>query len=253
MDIRHAVSVKSGISEEKIAALDVHAASPLFTERERAALALAEELTRRAGDVSEACFSRVREHFSEAQVVELVFIVGYQDFASTFAHAFGLAPQGFARRAPASRRPRRLLRRAVAALAPLVIAVGIASGQSSDVRTVQIVVGDNMRFTPAVIHAHPSERIHVAMTNGARTGVQHNFVLLKKGTSPKSLLQRTAAGHEPDVAAAGPNVIAATPLTPRGETREVTFQAPAEPGDYVFVCTQEGHYALGMHGELIVK
>jgi hypothetical protein len=40
--------------------------------------------------------SRVREHFSEAEILELVFVVGYQIFASKFAKAFRLAPQGFA-------------------------------------------------------------------------------------------------------------------------------------------------------------
>ena len=38
----------------------------------------------------------LREHFSEAEAVELMFIVGYQTFASKFAKAFALAPQGLA-------------------------------------------------------------------------------------------------------------------------------------------------------------
>ena len=41
--------------------------------------------------------ARLREHFSEAEIVELTFIVGYQTFASKFAKAFALAPQGFTR------------------------------------------------------------------------------------------------------------------------------------------------------------
>ena len=47
-------------------------------------------------EVTDACVARLREHFSEAEVVELTFIVGYQTFASKFAKAFRLAPQGFA-------------------------------------------------------------------------------------------------------------------------------------------------------------
>jgi len=38
----------------------------------------------------------VREHFSEAEALDLVFIIGYQIFASKFAKAFRLTPQGFA-------------------------------------------------------------------------------------------------------------------------------------------------------------
>ncbi len=45
-------------------------------------------------DVPDACFDRVRAHFSEADAVELTFVVGYQVFASKFAKAFVLAPPG---------------------------------------------------------------------------------------------------------------------------------------------------------------
>jgi hypothetical protein len=38
---------------------------------------------------------RLREHFAAAEIVELTFIIGYQTFASKFAKAFRLAPQGF--------------------------------------------------------------------------------------------------------------------------------------------------------------
>ena len=46
--------------------------------------------------MSDECFGRLREHFTEAEIVELTFIVGYQTFASQFAKAFQLQPQGFA-------------------------------------------------------------------------------------------------------------------------------------------------------------
>ena len=45
--------------------------------------------------MTDECLARVREHFLEAEIVELTFIVGYQTFASKFANAFDLAPQGF--------------------------------------------------------------------------------------------------------------------------------------------------------------
>ena len=38
---------------------------------------------------------QVREHFTEPEMVELAFIGGFQIFASKFAKAFRLAPQGF--------------------------------------------------------------------------------------------------------------------------------------------------------------
>jgi alkylhydroperoxidase family enzyme len=87
--------VKAGIPESKLAALSAFETSPEFTERERAALAFATAIVRDDEDVTDACWARVREHFSEPEVVELVFAVGYQVFASKFAKAFALTPQGF--------------------------------------------------------------------------------------------------------------------------------------------------------------
>lgn len=96
MDIRHAVGVKAGVDETTLTALAGWRASTQFSAREKAALELSEELVADDPDVSNACFARVREHFSEPEVLELVFIIGYQIFASKFAKAFRLTPQGFA-------------------------------------------------------------------------------------------------------------------------------------------------------------
>jgi alkylhydroperoxidase family enzyme len=96
MDIRRAVGVTVGIPGEKLDELPRYPWSDRFTAREKAALAYAEAITRDDREVTDECVARLREHFSEAEVVELTFIVGYQTFASKFAKAFRLAPQGFA-------------------------------------------------------------------------------------------------------------------------------------------------------------
>jgi alkylhydroperoxidase family enzyme len=95
MDIRRAVGAKQGIPVEKLDALARYATSDRFTARERVALAYAEAIVREDREVTDACVARLRAHFSEAEVVELKFIVGYQTFASKFAKAFRLTPQGF--------------------------------------------------------------------------------------------------------------------------------------------------------------
>ena len=101
MDIRHAVGVKAGVDATTLSALAGWRASASFSAREKAALELSEELVADDPDVSDACFARMREHFSEPDVLELVFVIGYQIFASKFAKAFRLAPQGFASTRPA--------------------------------------------------------------------------------------------------------------------------------------------------------
>jgi alkylhydroperoxidase family enzyme len=87
MDIRRAVGAKRGIPVEKLDALSDYSASERFTARERVALAYSEAIVREDREVTDTCVARLREHFSEAEVVEVTFIVGYQTFASKFAKA----------------------------------------------------------------------------------------------------------------------------------------------------------------------
>jgi alkylhydroperoxidase family enzyme len=95
MDIRHAVGVKVGVPAEKLADVLDYRDNPRFSAREQAALEFCERTTRDDLEVTEACLARLREHFAEPEIVELAFIAGYQIFASKFAKAFRLAPQGF--------------------------------------------------------------------------------------------------------------------------------------------------------------
>ena len=50
--------------------------SPLFTERERAALAWTEAVTRLPDGVSEALFAATRQHFSEEEITKLTVAIG---------------------------------------------------------------------------------------------------------------------------------------------------------------------------------
>jgi alkylhydroperoxidase family enzyme len=98
MDIQHAVGVKAGVPVEALAALAAYADDPRFTAREKAALEFSERVAREDREVSDRCFARLRAHFSEAEIVELAFVIGYQTFASKFAKAFRLPAQGFSPR-----------------------------------------------------------------------------------------------------------------------------------------------------------
>jgi len=95
MDIRHAVGVKLGVPAEKLADVATYPSSPHFSARERAALEFCERIVRDDQEITDECWARLHEHFGEPEIVELTFIIGYQTFASKFAKAFRLAPQGF--------------------------------------------------------------------------------------------------------------------------------------------------------------
>ena len=69
--MRYAGARHAGLTEAKIAAIDDES-SGLLTARERAALEFAEKLAVDHHKVDDALWSEVREHFSEAEIIELV-------------------------------------------------------------------------------------------------------------------------------------------------------------------------------------
>jgi alkylhydroperoxidase family enzyme len=95
MDIRRAVGVKMGVRPEKFADLQRYQDSARYSDRERAALSFCEQISRDDLDVTEECLARLREHFTQPEIVELTFTIGFQTFASKFAKAWRLPAQGF--------------------------------------------------------------------------------------------------------------------------------------------------------------
>lgn len=87
--------MQSGASVEKIQEVPRFRESPLFSERERVALELAERMTITGEKVSDELFSRVRQHFSEAETVELAAAVALENFRSKLNVALGVEAQGF--------------------------------------------------------------------------------------------------------------------------------------------------------------
>jgi alkylhydroperoxidase family enzyme len=65
--------------------------SPLFTEVERSAIALAVELTKTA-KLSRGTFERAMAHFDERQIVELVVNVGVANLNNRVTEAFAADP-----------------------------------------------------------------------------------------------------------------------------------------------------------------
>jgi azurin len=125
-------------------------------------------------------------------------------------------------------------------------------------RVVRIQTADNMKFVPAAIVAAPGESITVVLTHVGqmpKVAMGHNFVLLKKASEAKAVVDACASARETDFIAPSvkPQLLAFTKLIGPGETAEATFTAPAQRGDYLFICTFPGHFAVGMKGTLTVK
>jgi azurin len=114
-------------------------------------------------------------------------------------------------------------------------------------------VGNTMAFDKTKLSVPAGAEVHLTIKNNATMAtLPHNWVLVKPGT-------------EASVAAAGlklgepagyfdvrdKNALAHTPMAKPGETTDVTFTAPADAGDYPYICTYPGHYMM-MKGVLTV-
>jgi alkylhydroperoxidase family enzyme len=92
------VSSAAGVSEAKILALDDYATSPLFDERERAALAYADAITLSDRDVEDGLFQRLQANFDEAAIIELTAVIAWENASSKFNRALRIGSQGLWRR-----------------------------------------------------------------------------------------------------------------------------------------------------------
>ena len=90
MDIGSAVGRTHSLTREEIAAVPDFGRSPLFTERERAALEYAEEMSKTPVRVSEELFARLRAHFDDGEIIDLTASIAYENYRARFNHALGI-------------------------------------------------------------------------------------------------------------------------------------------------------------------
>jgi alkylhydroperoxidase family enzyme len=88
MDTNAVGSSRGGASHEKIAAVATFRESDLFSPAERAALSMAEAMTRTPVDVSDDVFAEARGHFSDEQMVELAATIAMENYRARFNRAF---------------------------------------------------------------------------------------------------------------------------------------------------------------------
>jgi len=141
-----------------------------------------------------------------------------------------------------------------------------SDGSSSDAQTEQSSdadrevtlqpEGNQMKFAQTEFTAEAGETVRLVFENVAESpSMVHNVLILN--TNDEEVVERVgtegqsagqSAGYVPDDDA----IIAHTDLAQPGETVEVTFTAPDEPGEYTYVCTYPGHWAM-MQGTMIVE
>src|SRR5881396_1876262 len=79
VDLARSLAIRERLGLEKLNTISQYRTSPLFTARERAALAYVEEATRHKR-VSDATFAELRRHFDERAIVEITWVNALENY-----------------------------------------------------------------------------------------------------------------------------------------------------------------------------
>jgi len=73
-------ALRHGVSPEKLSALPEYLSSPLYSEAERVAIDFSFAAASQPNDVDDALFERLKAHWNEGQIVEILGVVGLFGF-----------------------------------------------------------------------------------------------------------------------------------------------------------------------------
>lgn len=143
-------------------------------------------------------------------------------------------------------------------LISLLLTLAPAYILTADATKVIITGNDTMQFDLKTFEAKAGENVELTFKNIGKIpkiAMGHNLVILKKGVSAIAFGQK-AMGAGANATNALPDsvkgdTIAATKLLGPAESETITFTAP-DAGDYEYVCTFPGHFAM-MRGVMKVK
>lgn len=93
LDIGRMMAVKENMSMEKFDALPAYRTSSLFSEKERAALAYAEEATLNKR-VSDATFNELQRYYSDREIVEITILTALENFTNLTNIPLGIGSDG---------------------------------------------------------------------------------------------------------------------------------------------------------------
>lgn len=133
------------------------------------------------------------------------------------------------------------------------------ANESTPAKEITITGNDAMQFDVKSFEANVQQSLRLTFKNiGSmpKIAMGHNLVILKKDISAITFGQKVLASGG---SATNPlpksllgDVIASTRLLGPGESEVVIFKAPNETGEYEYVCTFPGHFAM-MRGKMIVR
>lgn len=95
IDLGSQVARRWGLSDEELLALPTYRTSSLFDPVDKLVLDYAVGMSSTPVEVSDALFGRLREHFNDAQMVELTHVIAIENHRGRFNLAMGIGAAGF--------------------------------------------------------------------------------------------------------------------------------------------------------------
>lgn len=94
LDLARSMAIREHLGMEKFNALSEYGTSPLFSDRERAALAYVEEATRHK-HVSDHTFEELRKNFNEREIVEITWLNAVENYYNLINIPLEIGSDGF--------------------------------------------------------------------------------------------------------------------------------------------------------------
>jgi azurin len=139
----------------------------------------------------------------------------------------------------------------------LLLAAFISNASAQDAK-IEITGNDQMQYNIKAFEVTEGQKVvlsfkHIGQLPAIAMG--HNVVILKSGTAVPAFATKCApakdTGYIPQDEESKKQIVAHTKMLGGGESEEITFTAPAA-GDYPFICSFPGHFAI-MQGVMTVK
>jgi len=134
------------------------------------------------------------------------------------------------------------------------ITPGGVMSNTSELLTVRVnAIVERIQYDVKAFEVKAGKKVKVIFVNP--DFMPHNFVITKPGKADlvaAAAIALGAEGFKKQFIPATSDILHATKLLEKGETEELEFTAPSEPGVYNFICTFPGHATL-MRGTITVK
>ena len=120
--------------------------------------------------------------------------------------------------------------------------------------TLGVLLGE-MRYDKKTLRVKAGEKVRLVFRNNDL--MEHNLVIVKPDALAKvgqlaDQMAASAKGAERHYVPDSPDVLWSSPVLDPGQSHEILFTAPAQPGSYPYLCTFPGHWRI-MQGTLEVQ